>query len=221
MNKKALISVLLLLILIVTIGLIYGKARQENNKFKIVTSFYPTYIIARNITNGIDEIEVQNMVALTAGCIHDYTLTPSDMVKIEQADVLIVNGAGMEGFVEDIKNNYPKLPIIDASTNISLTEHQLEHEYNSHIWMDPTKYIEQINNVSEQLMVIDSQHKEIYEENTKNYIKKINDLIMKMQTELISAKDEKVIIFHDAFEYLANYLKMNVIYTVDMNHDTS
>ncbi len=222
MNKKIVISVLLIIVLIFAIGLIYNQSRRTNNKFKIVTSFYSTYIIARNIANNINDIEVTSIVTSTTGCIHDYTLTPSDMVKIEESNALVINGAGMESFVDDVKSNYPKLPIIEASTNITLIDGDSEEEkYNAHVWMDPTKYIEQINNVSKRLIEIDPKHKKQYEENTNNYIDKINNLITKMPTNFDANKNKKVIIFHDAFEYLANYLGLNIVYTVDMDHDTT
>ena len=59
---------------------------QESNNFKIVTSFYPIYIIAENVTEGASNIELENMAELNGGCLHNYTLSTSDVKKVENAD---------------------------------------------------------------------------------------------------------------------------------------
>lgn len=73
------------------------KANSED-KIKIVTSFYPIYIETLNVTKGIDGVVVENMTKPQTGCLHDYQMTPADMKKLENADVFIANGAGMESF---------------------------------------------------------------------------------------------------------------------------
>ena len=71
----------------------------DNNKLKIVTSFYPMYVDAINITKNIDDVEVINLTKPQTGCLHDYQLTTEDMKTLEKADIFIVNGLGMENFL--------------------------------------------------------------------------------------------------------------------------
>ena len=68
--------------------------REEN--FSIVASFYPMYIMLLNITDGVEGVQVHVMAQQHTGCLHDYQLQNSDMQELTQADVFVINGAGME-----------------------------------------------------------------------------------------------------------------------------
>ena len=62
----------------------------------VVTSFYPIYLFALNLTQGIDGITIRNLAAPNTGCLHDYQLSTGDMKVLNKADVFLINGAGME-----------------------------------------------------------------------------------------------------------------------------
>ncbi|MBE6722783.1 MAG: zinc ABC transporter substrate-binding protein, partial [Ruminococcaceae bacterium] len=66
----------------------------EKPSFRVMTSFYPVYIMAVNITNGIDGVQVSDMAGQQTGCLHDYQLQSSDMQALSSADLFIINGAG-------------------------------------------------------------------------------------------------------------------------------
>ncbi len=73
----------------------------------VVTSFYPIWLMALNLTRGLeDHVTVQNLAAPSVGCLHDYQLLTSDMKTLLNADVFLVNGAGMEAFLPDIVNAF-------------------------------------------------------------------------------------------------------------------
>ena len=105
-NKWIIILVVILLVVMITGLAIVNQNKkelnQEENNFKIVTSFYPIYIMTFNITQGAQNIELVNMTETNVGCLHDYTLSTNDMKKIENADVLIENGLGLESFNDKI-----------------------------------------------------------------------------------------------------------------------
>ncbi|HHV11213.1 MAG TPA: zinc ABC transporter substrate-binding protein [Clostridiales bacterium] len=92
----------------------------------IVTTFYPMYLIGLNMADQIDALDVQSLTQLNTGCLHDYQLTTEDMKLISNADVLIINGGGMESFLEDVRTNYPKLTIIDTTQGITLLNNKEE-----------------------------------------------------------------------------------------------
>jgi zinc transport system substrate-binding protein len=142
---------------------------EEGDKLQIMTTFYPIYMIGVNIAEGIDDIEIKNLTDLNTGCLHDYQLTTEDMRNISEANILIVNGGGMEGFLSDVEENYPDLVIIDSSKGIEMlhngesAEEHAEHEdghghehdhgeWNAHVWLDPELYIKQIENVRDGIM---------------------------------------------------------------------
>ena len=88
----------------------------------IVTSFYPEYIIVKNIIDKCNDIKLINMTSETTACLHDYQITSKDMKTLTNCDALIINGGGMEPFITDISHSLPKLPIIDSSEGIKYHE---------------------------------------------------------------------------------------------------
>ncbi len=102
---------------------------EGEDKFTVVTSFYPMYIAAANVLDGIPEMELLNLTENQGGCLHDYQLTTQDMRKLENADILILNGGGMEPFLEEIVKRYPDLMIIDASEGIALLTETEGHSH--------------------------------------------------------------------------------------------
>lgn len=192
---------------------------QDNGKFKIVTSFYPMYVIALNITDGANNIELTNMADMNTGCIHDYTLLASDMKKIEKADVLIQNGLGLENFISKILNNQKDLAIIDASENIS-DFIQEESGVNPHIWTSITNYIKQVENISKGLMEKNPENAEIYQRNTENYIETLTNLRKIYEVELNYLKGKAAVCLNESFEYLGKELELN-LKSIHTSHEES
>ena len=128
----------IIIAVVVSIGIVIAmtknpKEQKENGNFKIVTSFYPVYIMTINITQGAQNIEVMNLTQNNVGCLHDYTLAASDMRKVENADVFIQNGFGLENFANKIISTYPNLKIVDSSTNV-MGRVEGKEGTNPHIW---------------------------------------------------------------------------------------
>ena len=103
MKSKIITICLLLTILVITIILAINVSEQKESKFNIATSFYPMYIATLNITEGVEDITIKNLTQQTTGCIHDYVLTTSELVTLAKADVLIINGASMEEFMDKVR----------------------------------------------------------------------------------------------------------------------
>lgn len=116
---------------------------SNSNNFKIVTSFYPMYIIAENLTQNAQNIELSNMAEVNGGCLHDYTLSTNDVKKFENADVFIENGVGIENFTEKLLQVYSNLKVIDSSTGITDIIND-EEEENGHIWTSMENYKKQV-----------------------------------------------------------------------------
>lgn len=95
-------------------GSAYGKEK------KIVTSFYPVYLITENLLEGVEGVQVLNLTENHTGCLHDYQLTTKDMLLLETADLLVINGGGMELFVEQAVKKLAGLVIIDSCEGMEL-----------------------------------------------------------------------------------------------------
>ena len=70
-----------------------SSAKEYENNITIVASFYPVYILAKNITDGVEGVTVENMAQPQTGCLHDYQLTTKDRKAIEQADLFLKVGS--------------------------------------------------------------------------------------------------------------------------------
>lgn len=104
-KKHALALILALFTLLAT-----GCAAQQDGQTTIVTSFYPMYVLTLNVTDGVDGVTVQNMAEQNVGCLHDYQLQTRDMVALEGADALVINGGGMEQFMDKVISLRADLP---------------------------------------------------------------------------------------------------------------
>lgn len=209
MKKKISIALICILVLyIVLINIFKTKEDEQNNEFKILTSFYPLYVATINITDGANNISVSTMTNQSVGCIHDYTLTTEDLKNIEKSDLFIENGKSLEPFTDQIKKSYPDLKVLQAgigAPNII----QDEDEANGHIWIDIQNYKTEILNIKNELVNLNLENKDIYENNYKNYLLKIEEIEEKIQA-IEDYKDSNVICLNESLEYLLEDIGANV-----------
>ena len=199
------IAIVLVAFMIIVIALMSNKRKIENqendNKFKIVTSFYPIYVMTANITEGAQNIDVVNMTDTNSGCIHNYTLTTADMKKIENADVFIENGLGLESFIDKITNTNKEIKIIDSSKNLlNLINEDEDDETNPHIWTSISNYITQVKNITKELAETNPENAEIYEANSKEYIQELTQLKLRYDSEL-NLKGQTAVTLNESFAY--------------------
>ncbi|MBR0059985.1 MAG: zinc ABC transporter substrate-binding protein, partial [Selenomonadaceae bacterium] len=124
---------LLMLILLTMSGC--GSEKKDDGNLKIVTSFYPIYLDVLNITRGVSGVEVVNLTPPQTGCLHDYQLTPEDMKTLETADIFVVNGLGMESFLDKVTEAHPNLKIINASDSPEIVPIVENGVPNPHVWL--------------------------------------------------------------------------------------
>ena len=196
-----------------------GNLPKQKSKITVATSFYPIYIFTLNLLNGIEEIEVECMAEQSVGCLHDYTLTAKDSKLLSDSQILVINGAGMESFLQDVFQSVENLCVIDSSENIELIcthehdheeEHNDHHHENSHIWLSVDNAKKQVENIKNGLVKEFPSYKNAIEKNYSKYIKRLSSLENERNTILSVAKDLDVISFHGAFEYLAEDLGLHI-----------
>lgn len=179
-------------------------------RLTVVTSFYPIYISAMNVTSGVDGLELVNLTGPQTGCLHDYQLTPENMRVLERADVFIINGAGMEAFLGKVIKGLPKLKIIDASKGILMLKNESDGEDNPHVWVSVTGNIEQVKNIGARMAVCDPTSAKQYNANTRGYVQQLDALRGKMHRALDSVKHKDIVTFHEAFPYFAKEFNLNI-----------
>jgi len=198
------------------------KARQ----LCVMASFYPMYVIGLNVADGVEGVSVRCMTENQTGCLHDYQMTTEDMKALESSDVFLMNGGGMESFLDSVLANYPELFVVNAGKGLednmlSGHSHEGEEEANAHFWLHPEYYKIQIQNTADGFAMLDPDHAAMYQDNAQRYIAQVEKMAEKYQKELVIPQGSGVIVFHDAFAYLADYLGMNVIHIVEMDGETS
>ena len=199
-----------------------GNAGKPPSKkgLKIVTSFYPMYIDAVNITKGIDGVEVINMTKPQTGCLHDYQLTTEDMKTLSSADIFIVNGAGMEGFLDKAAEQQKNLKIIDASKSDDIEFLKDDGEDNPHVWVSITYNIDQVKAITSQLAEADPKHADAYRKNALEYITKLSALRDEMHANLDNLPHKDIVTFHEAFPYFAKEFHLNIIRVIEREPGT-
>jgi len=214
-------SAAVFIFLLVIVSVLTACGRTDNNiadttdtGLNVVTSFYPVYLATINVTKDIPGVRVTNMTEPQTGCLHDYALKPSDLKTLEKADVFIINGAGMESFLEDVMNRQKNLKIIEASEGIPLLKDG-NGEENAHAWVSVTNAITYVNNIAGQLSAADPVNEAKYRANAEAYVRKLTDLKEEMHGALDGLKNRDIITFHEAFPYFAQEFDLNIVAVVE------
>ena len=232
---------MLLSILVVSFGFtnIYVSQHQqsEDEEFVVVTSFYPMYIAAMNVVGETEGVTLKNLSEPQTGCLHDFQLTPADMKLLSTADVFIINGGGIESFIEDIAKQYPELVIIEACEGIELLceedahghEHDDEesdeshenhsHDVNAHAWMSVANYRKQVENIADGLVKSAPKSSESFLANAGTYDRKLEALQDEQEALLTLTKGKETIMFHCAYDYVAEDLGLEVAFCMDLDEE--
>ena len=217
--KVRILSVITILILFFT-----GCDQVEEKEkvgVNIVTSFYTTYVFTKNITKDVPNVNVENMSDNHSGCLHDYHLDTKDMKKIENADVFVINGAGLESFLEKV---YEKedLYLIDASEDLDLIQSKYEDKPNEHTWLSISNAILQVDKIATKLTEIDKDNADKYIENKDLYIERLKQLRNELRESLYDVnKDIKIVTTHDAFAYFANDFDIEITDVIEREEGQS
>jgi len=219
---------ILALLLVLLMSLCTFACAATAPQAKVMTSFYPMYIFALNVFDGIEEIDVECMTAPQTGCLHDYQLVVSDMMKLSESDLFIVCGAGMESYLSDVTAQFADLPVVDCSQGLDLicddadhahAEDTHDHSVNAHTWLDVNNAIKIVNTIASQGMVLFPHAKERISGNAQAYIARLSVLHEEMQSLLTPFAGKKIVTFHEAFPYFARAFNLEIAAVIAQEHD--
>lgn len=218
---------------------------EADDMLTVVTSFYPMYIAALNIVDGVDGVRLENLSEPQTGCLHDFQLTPGDMKLLSTADVFVINGGGIESFMSDVAKAYPKLDVVEACEDVALlsedddetdgahdhdhdadaesdSDHDHDHgDENAHAWMSVPRYRTMVQTIASRLAEKDAKHADEYYANAKAYDAKLAVLEEKIDSLKSLTRGQNIIIFHEAYEYVADDFSMNACYLLDLDEERS
>lgn len=188
-------------------------ASEDSKNIRVVASFYPMYIMARNVAYGVPGVTVESLTPSVTGCLHDYAVTTSDMRKLADADVLIVNGAGMESFLETVSLQYPRVKVAHLAEGMPLL--RTGGVENPHVWVSVSRAILEVERLGKAMQEADPAHAALYEKNTTDYMTRLTALRQKMHEGLAPYKGKKIITFHEAFPYFAEEFGFEVVAVIE------
>ena len=230
---------------------------EADDILTVVTSFYPMYIAALNIVDGVEGVRLENLSEPQTGCLHDFQLTPEDMKLLSTADVFVINGGGIESFMSDVAKAYPKLDVVEACEDVALlseddadsdhdhdhdadaesdSDHDHDHEAdaesdsahdhdhgdeNAHAWMSVPRYRTMVQTIASRLAEKDAKHADEYDANAKAYDAKLAVLEEKINSLKSLTNGQNIIIFHEAYAYVADDFSMNACYLLDLDEERS
>ena len=142
------------------------------------------------------------------------------MKKLERADIFIVNGLGMENFLDKVTAEKKNLKIIDASQSEEIYLLKDGDEINPHVWMSVTYAMHQVKNISSKLCELDEKHADADKKNTLEYLNKISALRDEMHWYLDNLPNKDIVTFHEAFPYFAAEFKLKIAAVIEREPGT-
>ncbi len=193
---------------------------DENGNLKVVASFYPMADFAEKI--GGNNLSLTCLVAPGTEA-HDWEPTTTDLAILEEADLFIINGAGMEPWVEDILNSLSNtdLVVVNTSEGLNLIEgsehHHDYHEehnhgaYDPHVWLNPLYAEQQMAAIAEAFKKQDPKHADTYKANYDKWSAECRQLDQNFRQTLSPLPHKDILVSHEAFGYLCDAYGLNQI----------
>lgn len=194
------------------------KETLASGKIRILTTIAPLYSFTINVTG--DAANVENLLPSGAGP-HDFSLSPMDARKMSDAEVLIINGVGLETWLDTVIDSSDthraiekKLIVVDTSRGVEIMDKD------PHIWLSPRNAVIQVRNIRDALMKADPVNANVYEGNAEAYINSLKDLDREISDEIKTWGKKEFVAFHSAFGYFARDYGLRQAAVIKEAHET-
>jgi len=194
----------------------------------IAATTLPVYEFAARLCDGTP-LAVTRLVTEEVSCLHDYSLNVRQVKAAEVAETIVISGAGLEEFMEDILHNGD---IIDASSGITLIEpeeHHHDHDHvepeesheghlheeDPHIWLSPVNAMAMAENICMGLISRYPQYQETFLQNLEALQQDLDALNTYGQEQLKELACRDLITFHDGFAYFASSFDLHILEAVE------
>lgn len=209
-------------LLTVFLTLLLCGCSRKMPQYNIVATTLPVYSFTSDICQGTN-LTVGRLVTENVSCLHDYTLDVGQMRMVEQADAIVISGAGLEDFMDDALHG--ARGIIDASKNTHIHEgghnHNNEaheghsHEHDPHIWLSPENAKIMAESICNGLIGRYPEYKGVFLDNLETLTEKLDALQVYGDTQLSTLSCRELITFHDGFAYFAESFDLTILEAVE------
>ena len=197
-----------------------GCAFAQDNA-NIAATTLPVYEFTSRLCEGTG-LTVTRLVTENVSCLHDYTLKVEQMRAIEAADLVVINGSGLEEFLEGALD--ASQSVLDSSEGMSLLEghhHHHDHEEghahaeDPHIWLSPSNAKTMATNICAGLSAKFPSYASVFETNLAALLSDLDTLQAYGERELSSLSCRELITFHDGFGYFAESFDLTILRAVE------
>ena len=228
LRSKSFLSVpgaMLLMVALVSCGAPQkSDGNSDQSKLNVVTTFLPMTLFTEAVAG-----ECATVTALIPPNLgpHDFQATPSDIAALSNASILVKNGLGMEYFLDKLTASAENdsLKVIDTSRGVAVIEsdeeedgdHGGDHgEVNPHIWLDPLRAVQQVENIRDGLVKADPDCTDGYTQRAAAYSEKLKGLNTTFANQLKPFRGQTFIAFHDFAPYFAERYDLKAEFVVDV-----
>jgi zinc transport system substrate-binding protein len=202
---------------VLLLGMLSGCGSSENSEAAqgdtVLATTYPIYYLTSCLLDGeagqVSGVTVQEMVTEQVSCLHDYTLTTTQMKKLEQADLVVLSGAGLEDFMDSALSSVPEEDLVDSSEGIALIDDD------PHIWLDPERFSQQAENIALALIERYPDQAETIRGNADALEQQLLSLKTELKTALSDISCREIVTFHDGFTYLADAFDLKILAAIE------
>ncbi|MBP0012661.1 MAG: metal ABC transporter substrate-binding protein [Roseofilum sp. SBFL] len=194
---------------------------ETENKKKVLTTFSVLADIAQNVAG--DQLTVESITRIGAE-IHGYEPTPSDLIKAQNADLILYNGMNLERWFEQFLGNLENVPSVlltEGIEPIPIAEGPYIDKPNPHAWMSPQNALIYVENIRQAFVTLDPDNAETYNTNAAAYSEKLKVIDQKLREaiEKVPKNQRYLVTCEGAFSYLARDYGMNEIYIWPINSE--
>ncbi|MBL3594424.1 metal ABC transporter substrate-binding protein [Rhodovulum sulfidophilum] len=204
-----------------TAGLMAGSALADEDRMKVVTTFTVLADMARHVAG-----DAADVVSITkpGAEIHGYEPTPRDIVRAQDADLILSNGLNLELWFQqflDHLGDVPSVTLTDGIDPIPIAEGAYQGKPNPHAWMGLDNALVYIDNILEAFAERDPRNAATYVRNASAYKDELRATLEPLKAEIATIPEAKrwLVTCEGAFSYLARDFGMKELYLWPMNAD--
>ena len=201
--------------------LVFAMPVGAEERFKAVATFTVIADMARNVAG---EAAIVESITKPGAEVHDYQPTPHDIIRAQEADVILWNGLNLERWLERFLQDVHHVPSVIVSKGVeplSIYEGTYTGKPNPHAWMSPDNALIYIENIRKIFADMDPENAAIYSKNAKEYGGKIQAIRSELEKNLkdIPTDQRYLVTSEGAFSYLARDFGLQEVYLWPMNAD--
>ncbi|MEC4805477.1 MAG: metal ABC transporter substrate-binding protein [Jaaginema sp. PMC 1079.18] len=194
-------------------------ATNTAGKKKVLTTFTVLADIAQNVAG--DKLIVESITRIGAE-IHGYEPTPSDIVKAQEADLILYNGMSLERWFEQFLGNLEDVPSVlltEGIRPIPITEGPYNDKPNPHAWMSPRNALIYVENIRQAFVELDPENADTYNANAEAYGAQLREIDRQLQEDLAELRSNQryLVSCEGAFSYLARDYDLQEVYMWPIN----